>query len=198
MIAYIKGQLTHKTPAFVWIETSNGVGYHINISLYTYTQIQATDTVRLFVHLHIKEDAHTLYGFANEGEKELFIQLISVSGIGPATAQLMLSSLNPAELQEAIITENELLIRSMKGVGPKTAKRIILELKDKLIKMPAAQTLAEAALPAAPAFKDEALNALLTLGIAKPIAQKAIARVLRENPDVTTVEVLLKQALKAL
>ncbi|OWY23067.1 Holliday junction branch migration protein RuvA [Sphingobacteriales bacterium UPWRP_1] len=199
MIAYIKGQLTQKTPAYVVIETTDGVGYHVNISLHTFTQIQQADTCKLHTHLHIKEDAHTLYGFADETEKNLFQHLISVSGIGPATAQIMLSSLNPAEIQEAIITENEAVIRTMKGVGPKTAKRVILELKDKLIKLPVSVSIAEIAGsgPAA-TVKEDALTALLSLGIAKPMAQRAIARVLRENADISSVEMLIKQALQAL
>ncbi len=197
MIAYIKGQLTQKTPSYMVMETSNGVAYHVNISLYTYTQIQSLDNCKLFTHLHIKEDAHTLYGFVDETERELFLHLISVAGIGPATAQIMLSSLNPSEIQEAIITENENLIRTMKGVGPKTAKRVILELKDKLSKLPSIVSATDM-VNSNSAFKEEALTALLTLGIAKPMAQKAIARVLRENPTVNSVETLLKQALQAL
>ncbi|QQS29473.1 MAG: Holliday junction branch migration protein RuvA [Sphingobacteriales bacterium] len=197
MIAYIVGQFTQKTPAYVVMETSGGVAYHVNISLNTFSGIQHLEKGKLFTHLHIKEDAHTLYGFSGEAEKELFLHLISVSGIGPATAQIMLSSLNPQEIQEAIITENENLIRTMKGVGPKTAKRVILELKDKLSKLPATLVVTDT-IGNTSAFKEEALNALLTLGIAKPIAQKAIARVLRENPAVSNVETLLKQALQAL
>lgn len=199
MIAYIKGQLTQKTPAYVVIETTDGVGYHVNISLHTFTQIQQADTCKLHTHLHIKEDAHTLYGFADETEKNLFQHLISVSGIGPATAQIMLSSLNPAEIQEAIITENEAVIRTMKGVGPKTAKRVILELKDKLTKLPVSLPVADrGGAGQAAAIKDDALTALLSLGIAKPIAQRAIARVLRENEAISSVEMLIKQALQAL
>ncbi|OWY20538.1 Holliday junction branch migration protein RuvA [Sphingobacteriales bacterium UPWRP_1] len=199
MIAYIKGQLTQKTPAYVVIETAGGVGYHVNISLHTFSQIQHADTCKLHTHLHIKEDAHTLYGFADETEKNLFQHLISVSGIGPATAQIMLSSLNPAEIQEAIVTENEAIIRTMKGVGPKTAKRVILELKDKLTKLPVAVLVADTAGsgPAA-AMKEDALTALLSLGIAKPVAQRAIARVLREKADISSVELLIKQALQVL
>lgn len=200
MIAYIKGQLTQKTPAYVVLETTDGMGYHVNISLHTFTQIQPLENCKLHIHLHIKEDAHTLYGFADELEKNLFLHLISVAGIGPTTAQIMLSSLNPAEIQEAIVNENEAIIRTMKGVGPKTAKRVILELKDKMAKLPAAISGTDVGIGggASATMKEEALNALLTLGIGKPIAQRAIARVLRENASVNSIESLIKQALQAL
>src|SRR5687767_6240953 len=131
MIGYIIGNLTFKSPAYVLLECG-GVGYQAFISLNTFTQIQHLERCKLHTYLHVTETAHTLYGFADELEKTLFTQLISVSGIGPSTARVALSSLSPEELQKAILQENERLIQSIKGIGPKSAKRMILELKDKM------------------------------------------------------------------
>ena len=195
MFAYIKGKLVQKSPAAAIVETAGGVAYHLNISLYTYSKIQTADNLKLFTHFHVKEDAHTLYGFADEEERELFAHLISVSGIGPSTAQMMLSALNPAEVKQAIVQENETLIRSIKGIGTKTAKLLILELKDKLAKIT----------PILPEignthnkYREEALNALLSLGIAKPVAQKALNKVIQEQPDIATIEALIKKTLQVL
>ncbi len=198
MIAYIKGQLTQKTPAYVIIETSGGVAYHINISLNTYSQMGTATNCKLFTFLHIKDDAHTLYGFAEEDERALFKQLISVSGIGPATAQVMLSSLNPAEVRQAIMSENVNQIKSVKGIGPKTAKRVILELKDKIAKGSSAVPMSDM-VNSQQQHRAEALNALIALGIGKPLAQKAINRIIRDpKKQIKSVEELIKEALKTL
>src|ERR1700759_4233408 len=133
MYAYIDGKLTHKSPSYVIIE-AGGVGYHINISLNTYSRLGDAERCKLFTWLHVKEDAHTLYGFIDEGERRLFLHLISISGIGPNTARMMLSSITPEEIQSAIISGNVTLIQRIKGIGPKSAQRVILELQDKLKK----------------------------------------------------------------
>ena len=132
MYAYIKGKVAEKNPAFVVLD-NNGIGYHINISLNTYTKIQNETEIKLHVHQQITEDAHTFYGFAEVSEKQLFQQLISVSGVGCSTARIILSSMQASDIQHAIIQENEKLLEKVKGIGPKTAKRMILELKDKMI-----------------------------------------------------------------
>lgn len=133
MIAYVKGLLAHKNPSFVVIE-AGGIGYHVNISLYTYTKIEGAETVKLLTHFHVKEDQQTLFGFYEEQERNIFRLLISVSGVGPATALVVLSSMNPDELRAAVIGEDVGTIRRVKGIGPKTAQRIILDLKDKMVK----------------------------------------------------------------
>lgn len=196
MIAYLKGVLVQKNPAFVLIETSGGVAYRVFISLNTYSKLPTVEgAVRLFTYFQVKEDAHTLYGFADEDERELFEHLISVSGIGSSTAQMMLSALQPNEIRQAIVQENESLIKSIKGIGVKTAKLLILQLKDKLAKTTVALDLP---VVGHNNLRDEALNALLALGIAKPMAQKALNKVLTTNPNIGSIEALIKQALQVL
>ncbi|MFM2047751.1 MAG: hypothetical protein RI955_297 [Bacteroidota bacterium] len=196
MFAYIKGELTKKNPASVIVE-NNGVGYLINISLNCYSKIQNEKTVLLHVHQQITEDAHTLYGFADESEKILFQQLISVSGVGCSTARIILSSIQPNEIQQAIIQENEKLLEKIKGIGPKTAKRMILELKDKMLKT--------ADLKNMPAnnfaynnIQAEALSALMALGFNKTQADNAVVKITKANADINTVEHLIKEALKVM
>ena len=133
MFAYIDGKLTFKCPTYIVVE-AGGVGYHVNISLNTYSALANTERCKVYTWLHVKEDAHTLYGFADEGERTLFLHLISVSGIGPATCRMMLSSITPAEIQAAIISADVVLIQRIKGIGAKTAQRLILEWQDKLKK----------------------------------------------------------------
>lgn len=195
MITYLKGKLAQKTPAFVVIETAGGVAYRVFISLNTYSKLQGSDEVMIFTYFHVKEDIQALYGFADEDERELFEHLISVSGIGTSTAQMMLSALQPQEIKHAIVQENEDIIKSIKGIGVKTAKLLILQLKDKLAKT---TSLLEIAATAHNNFRDEALNALLALGIAKPMAQKALNKVITANPNVSSIEALIKQALQVL
>jgi holliday junction DNA helicase RuvA len=193
MIAYIKGEIAHKSPTFIIVEAA-GVGYHINISLYTYARVEKLEAVKILTHLHIKEDAHTLYGFADSAERSLFVHLISVSGIGPNTAQLILSSMNPDELRAAIIGEDVNALQRLKGVGPKTAKRIILDLKDKMMKDSGGEAIALA--PQHNTIREEALSALVALQFNRIQAQKALNRILNDKPGVGSVEELIKLALK--
>lgn len=195
LITYVKGTISYKTPTYLVVE-AGGIGYHINISLFTYSKVEKLEHVKLLTFLHIKEDAHTLYGFADDEERQLFVHLISVSGIGPNTAQVMLSQMHPDELRAAIIGENEAALRKVKGVGQKTAKQIILDLKSKMIK-----SGGEATLPLAAAdntMRQEALSALLALQVNKIQAQKALNKVLQEQPGLKTVEELVRHALKQL
>ncbi len=194
MYAYISGKLTHKSPTLVVLE-NQGIGYELHISLHTYSTIQSAQDCLLHTYLHVKEDAHTLYGFAEPQEKELFIHLIGVSGIGPNTARMILSSMAPGELVAAIRTENEVAITRIKGVGPKSAKRLILELKDKLGKTAIADTLPIASGNSA---REEALSALVMLGFARPAAEKALVKAIQTTPDANSVEALVKISLKNL
>lgn len=195
MIAYLKGEITFKNPAFIIVETG-GIGYHVNISLYTYAQIEKLERVKILIYLLIKEDSHTLYGFADETERSLFKNLISVSGVGPSTAQLLLSAMQPEETRAAIIGEDVAAFRRVKGVGPKTAKRIILDLKDKMLKEGGGEILTFA--PKDNTMRNEALSALVALRFQRAQVQKTLNKVLREKPSVTNVEELIKLALKQL
>ncbi|MCO6475385.1 MAG: Holliday junction branch migration protein RuvA [Phaeodactylibacter sp.] len=195
MITYIKGNITHKSPTFIVVETG-GLGYHINISLNTYTQVEKLESVKILTHLHIKEDSHTLYGFADASERNLFIHLISVSGIGPSTAQLMLSSMTPEEMRAAIISEDVNTLKRIKGIGPKTAKRAILDLKDKMLKDSGEGPAL--AIPQDNTIREEALSALVALQFNRIHAQKALNKALKEKPGVAGVEELIKLALKEL
>jgi len=193
MIAYIKGQFTYKSPTHVIME-SHGLGYHVNISLNTYEKVQSLDHGLLHIHFHVKEDAHTLYGFFSEGERRMFQHLISVSGVGPNTARMMLSSMEPIEIQQAIVLENVKLLQSIKGIGPKSAQRIILELKDKVSRenLPTAKGAS-----GDNSNMEDALSALSALGISRPLAQRALSKAVKEL-NSGTVEGLVKTALKLL
>jgi holliday junction DNA helicase RuvA len=197
MIAYIKGKLVVKDPTYVIIDVG-GVGYHIRISLQTYSALTLTDElVKLHTHLNIKEDAHTLFGFFEIDEKELFVDLLSVSGIGPGTAMVMLSSLSASEIKHAIVTEDVRTVQSIKGIGAKTAARAIIELKDKLKKeqMVGGSSASVNNMPTY-SLKNEALAALTTLGIARNVAEKSIEAILKKEGINITVENLIKQALR--
>lgn len=194
MYNYIDGKLAFKSPAYVVID-AGGVGYQINISLHTYSLLSTTERQRLYVWLHVKEDAHTLYGFADEGERRLFLHLISISGIGPNTARMMLSSITPTEIHTAIVSGNVSLIQRIKGIGPKSAQRVILELQDKL-KKEGSETLSVTAV--APSIKDEALAALVMLGFARNAAEKVLDQQMNKMDSSITVEHLIKIALKSL
>jgi len=195
MITYIKGEITFKTPTYIIVETG-GIGYYINISLYTYSKIEKLEKVKILTYLSIKEDSHTLYGFADNAERSLFTLLISVSGIGPSTARIALSSMPPEDLRNAILTENEAAFKQVKGVGPKTAKRIILDLKDKLVKESGEAPITFSAQDNT--IRDEALSALMALGFNRIHVQKALNKILKEQSDVDSVESLIKIALKRL
>ena len=193
MITHIQGKLTEKNPTDVVIDC-NGVGYLLNISMHTYSQIPDAENLRLYTHLQIKEDSHSLYGFVSLAEREIFRLLISVSGIGTSTARTMLSSLTPKQVREGIASENVALIQSVKGIGLKTAQRVIMELKDKVLKV---YDIDEAAYIANNTNKDEALSALEVLGFAKKQAEKVIDKLINNQPDAN-VETLIKEALKNL
>jgi holliday junction DNA helicase RuvA len=195
LITHIRGTITHKTPTYIVVE-AGGIGYHINISLYTYAKVEKLEEVKILTFLHVKEDAHTLYGFADDEERTLFTHLISVSGIGPNTAQVMLSQMNADEIRAAIIGEDEASLRKVKGIGSKTAKQIILDLKSKMLKTSGDVT--PSLLPADNTTRQEALSALLSLQVNKIQAQKALNKVLAEQPGVKTVEELVRLALKQL
>ncbi|WP_316825641.1 Holliday junction branch migration protein RuvA [Pedobacter miscanthi] len=194
MYAYIDGKLTFKNPAYVVVE-AGGIGYHINISLNTYSALGDAERCKLYTWLHVKEDAHTLYGFADEGERRLFLHLISVSGIGPNTGRMMLSSITPVEIQTAIVKADLPLIQRIKGIGAKTAQRLVLELQDKLKKEGADSLIS---MPQHNTVKDEALSALVMLGFAKQTAEKTIDQILKVTEGTLSVEQLIKQALKTL
>jgi Holliday junction DNA helicase RuvA len=194
MYAYIDGKLAFKSAAFVVIDVG-GVGYHINISLNTYSKIGNSERCKLFTWLHVKEDAHTLYGFIDEGERRLFLHLISISGIGPNTGRMMLSSITPEEIQNAIISGNVALIQRIKGIGPKSAQRVILELQDKLRKE-GPDTLST--VPLNKTVREEALSALVMLGFVRNAAEKVLDNEISKNNSDLTVEQLIKSALKAL
>ncbi|MBK7871164.1 MAG: Holliday junction branch migration protein RuvA [Saprospiraceae bacterium] len=195
MITYLKGIITHKTPTFIVVEV-NGVGYHVHISLNTYIKVEKLESVKILTQLIIREDSHTLYGFADEAERTLFLHLISVSGIGPSTAQLLLSSMQPDEVRAAVIGENDAAFGKVKGIGPKTAKRIILDLKDKLVKESGEAPLT--ILPQDNTIREEALSALVALGFSRIEVQKTLNKILKEQPAGTNVETLIKLALKHL
>ncbi len=195
MIAHIKGTITYKNPTYIIVETG-GVGYHINISLHTYAKVEKLESLKILTHLQVKEDSHTLYGFADEAERSLFILLISVQGIGPNTARIVLSSMTPEEVRGALIGEDVAAFKSVKGIGPKTAKRIILDLKDKVLKDSGSE------LPLINikdnTSRDEALSALVALGFSRIQVQKVLNRILKEQPATGSVEELIKLALKQL
>ena len=191
MITHIHGKLIEKTPTHVVIDV-NGVGYEIKISLQTYSSINE-ELCKLFTHLSIKEDSHTLFGFFEENERFLFRQLISVSGVGPSTAQVILSTYSSNEIIQHITMADVKAIESVKGIGAKTAQRIIIDLKDKISKgIPTADLLFD---KIDNTIKDEALSALLALGFSKKGAEVKIDKVLKSNPDIISVEKLVKTAL---
>ena len=194
MIAFLKGRLVHREPTFLWIDV-NGVGYHVNISLHTFSEIKDQENVKVFTHLAVREDAHILYGFSSEAEKKLFQLLISVNGVGPNTAIVMLSYLNATELKSAIIREDVGALQAVKGIGGKTAQRVIIELKDKL-KKESWEEVTPVSSGSHNTLRNEALSALLTLGLPKSAAEKSVDAVLRKSGNTITLEDLVKQALK--
>ena len=193
MITHIRGKLIEKNPTFAVIET-NGVGYWLNISLNTYSQLPDNEFVILYTHLSIKEDAHTLYGFINKTEREIFRLLISVSGVGPSIARTMLSSMTTDEIQQAIASNNVSVIQSVKGIGVKTAQRVLVDLRDKISKTYA---IDEVYVSQSNTVKNEALSALEVLGFNKKQIEKVVDKILLEDKTVS-VEILIKNALKNL
>ena len=193
MIAHLEGKLVEKNPTDVIIDC-NGVGYHLHISLHTFSQIPDQENLKLYTHLQVREDSHTLYGFSTKVERELFRLLISVSGIGASIARAMLSSLNPDQIKEGIASGNVALIQSIKGIGAKTAQRVIIDLKDKVLKI---YGIEELSVSQSNTHKDEALSALEVLGFNRKQAEKAIDKIVVNQPDAP-VEVIIKEALKNL
>jgi len=194
MYAYLEGKFTYKSPAQVYLDV-NGVGYEVNISLHTYSAIQQLNQGKLFTHLQVKEDGHILFGFFEKEEKEIFLQLISVSGVGASTARMMLSSIKPEEISKAIVQGNVKLLESVKGIGKKTAERLVLELKDKVTK---SVTSSGFAVPIVNSIEQDAAIALTALGISKSQAEQAIQKIIKLEPDIHILEDLIKKALKAI
>ena len=197
MIEYIKGELTELTPALATIEAA-GIGYGLNISLNTFSAIQGKKEVKLYVYEAIREDAHVLFGFVNKREREMFLLLITVSGVGANTARMILSSLSVNELCNAISTNNERVMKSVKGIGLKTAQRIIVDLRDKIVELGIAEEVPVGGAVAPPVnnqVKEEAVSALTMLGFAPAPSQKVVLAILKEQPDAP-VEVVVKLALK--
>jgi holliday junction DNA helicase RuvA len=195
MIAFLRGEFAYKSPALVQMDVS-GVGYELQISLNTYSRIEKLTSGILLTYLHIREDAHVLYGFFDRSEKDLFIQLLSVSGVGASTARMMLSSMRPEEITRAILQGNARQLESIKGIGKKSAERIVLELRDKLGKSKDGPLNISSS--AGNTLEQDALNALVTLGIARPAAENAIKKVIGEVSGTEKVEDLIKKALKIL
>ncbi|MBL4752287.1 MAG: Holliday junction branch migration protein RuvA [Flavobacteriales bacterium] len=198
MITHLRGKLVEKNPAYVVLEC-NGVGYFINISLHTYAGLPEDEACMLYTHLTIKEDSHTLFGFAGIPERNLFRHLISVSGVGPSTARMVLSSMEPKQIYNTIVSGNAAVMQTVKGIGGKTAQRIIIDLQDKLTK----EGLVEAHEGAADEHLsnksyEDALSALQMLGFAKGAAEKAISKVLKSEGNELSVEQLVKESLQVL
>ncbi len=194
MIEYIKGTVTELTPASAVIETAGGVGYFLNISLGTFSALKQGEQALLYVYEAIREDAYVLYGFKERREREIFQLLISVSGVGPNTARMILSSLSPNEIEQVVATENISVLKAVKGIGAKTAQRIIVDLKDKI--KPATSTLVNS-MPRVSEIYEEAVAALSMLGFPPQASQKVVQKLLQNTPGIQ-VEEVIKQALKLL
>ena len=192
MYAYLEGQLVYKSPSLLHLHV-NGVGYEVNITLQTYSKVQHLDKCKLYIHMQIREDAWVMYGFAEEEERGTFRHLLGINGVGAATARIILSSLTPDELERAIVMEDSHTLEKVKGIGAKTAQRIILELKGKL---QLHKNNASFAALAHNTTESDALFALVNLGIGKPVAEAAIRKI--KDASALTVEELIKQALKVL
>ena len=198
MIAYLKGKLTYKDPTYVIIDI-NGMGYRVRISLNTYAAIKDEEQVLLLTYLSVKEDSHTLYGFKEEAEKKMFMDLISISGVGPNTGLMVLSSLSSDELEQAIATGDHPTIQRVKGIGAKTAQRIVLELKDKIKKdsYQDSSKVGTGFMSTSNKIKREALQALMTLGFTKAVAEKNIESIIKKSGPEISLEDLIKASLKS-
>lgn len=193
MISHLQGKLVEKTPTEVVIDCG-GVGYLVNISLHTYSLLPNTENIKLFIYLQVKEDSHTLYGFFEKSEREIFKLLLSVSGIGASIARTMLSSLNPKQIANAIASADVVTIQSIKGIGNKTAQRVILDLKEKVIKL---YDLDEISASQNNRNRDEALSALEVLGFVRKTSERVVDKIIKEAPE-SSAEFIIKQALKNL
>ena len=196
MIDYIKGEVAELTPTNVTVEC-NGIGYQLNISLNTYGAISQLSTTKLYVYESIRDDAHVLFGFKDTHERELFLYLISVSGVGPSTARIILSSLNSRELENVIATENAAVLQSVKGIGSKTAQRIIVDLKDKIKITDESGTIQLSTKSDLSETGHAAVSALVMLGFVQTTSQKVVSKILKESPTLT-IEAVIKEALKRL
>ena len=196
MFAYISGKLTYKTPTFIVVDVQ-GVGYAVHISLQTFAAVQSSEEGKLWIHAHIKEDSFDLYGFHTISERDIFRHLISVSGIGPNTARIVLSSMSSEEVKVALIEEDELAFRRIKGVGPKTAKRIIIDLKDKVMKE-GATDLSSGTLSSSQPARSEATAALLALGFNQNEISKALSKITGQLTEEVSTEEMIKQGLRIL
>lgn len=196
MFAYLKGKLAFQDPTYVIIDIQ-GVGYEVKISLNTFSKIKNKESIQLFTYFHVKEDAQILFGFADQHEKSIFQHLISISGVGPSTGLMVMSSLSPEEVEHAILSEDVKTIQGVKGIGAKTAQRIILELKDKIGKDTGTGDLINIPTSNKNTIRNEALAALVTLGINKAAAQKSIEKILKGSSEEMSLEELIKLALKA-
>lgn len=194
MIAYLSGKFAYKNPTVVYVDV-HGVGYNVNISLNTYSHIQHLNEGKLYTYLQVKEDSHTLYGFFDAMEKEMFVMLISVSGVGAATARMMLSHMKPSEISNAITQNNSRLLENVKGIGRKTAERLVLELRDKVSKMSSTSVGIQSH---GNTLEQDALNALVALGISRPVGEQSIKKIIVSDPTINTLEELIKKALKAI
>lgn len=195
MIAYLDGKITYKSPTHIFVDVG-GIAYDVQISLNTYGVIESLDTTKLYTQLIVRDDAHNLFGFHTMEEKELFNKLISVSGIGPNTARVILSYMTPKETVNAILTDNVAAFKKVKGVGPKTAQRIILDLKDKVVKN--AADIPDLESLTSPSIRDEAIAALLALGFQKNQVNKAVDKALSQDSGIDQVETLIKSTLRQL
>ncbi len=193
MITHLSGKLVEKNPTYIIVEC-NGVGYFLNISLHTFSLLPSDEQIKIYTHLQVKEDSHTLFGFMEKAEREIFLLLISISGIGPSIARTMLSSLNPVQVRDAIANGEVATIQAVKGIGAKTAQRVIVELKDKILKV---HDMDEVSLPSNNTTKEEALSALEVLGFNRRQSEKVVDRVLSQGASLS-VEDIIKQALKNL
>jgi len=193
MITHLSGKLVEKNPTYIIVEC-HGVGYFLNISLHTFSLLPENENIKIYTHLQVKEDSHTLFGFMEKTEREIFLLLISISGIGPSIARTMLSSLNPVQVRDAIAGGDVAKIQAVKGIGAKTAQRVIVELKDKILKV---HDMGEVSLPSNNTTKEEALSALEVLGFTRRLSEKVVDRVLSQDSSLS-VEETIKQALKNL
>lgn len=194
MITQLQGKLIEKNPTYVVIDCA-GVGYFVNITLHTFSSLSENEHIKLYTYLQIKEDSHTLYGFLTKAEREIFVLLLSVSGVGAATARTMLSSLTAAHVRSAIVNGDVVSIQSVKGIGAKTAQRIILDLKDKMMKL---QDFEDVSAGAINTGKEEALSALEVLGFVRKQAEKVVDKIISSASGEISVEEIIKQALKNL
>lgn len=192
MIDYIKGEITELSPASITIECG-GIGYQANISLNTYSKLNGKSSAKIYIYESIRDDAHVLFGFADKGERQLFLHLISVSGVGPSSARVILSSMNFTEIESAIATENVSILQSIKGIGPKTAQRIIVDLKDKIILSDAQGKTADSTIVTG--NSPAAVSALVMLGFSQSVSAKTVSKIVKESPALS-VEAIIKEALK--